>query len=55
MLKECLPAWIRLLIPPLWSCLRAMGGEKKALAQTWNVDLIYVVQELSQFCSPSDV
>lgn len=45
MLKECLPACIRLLIPPLCSCLRAVGGEKKALRQTWNVDLIYLIQE----------
>lgn len=43
LLKECLPAWIRSLIPPLSSRLTAVGGKKKATRRTWNADLIFLL------------
>lgn len=40
LLKECLPAWIRLLIPPLCSWFRAMCGGNKGNGQRRTVVLI---------------
>lgn len=48
MLKECVPAWIRLLIPLLCSWSRVMGGEKKATGPRRTVDLDWRIKTRSR-------
>lgn len=50
MLKECLPAWIRLLIPLLCSWSRVMGGEKKATGPRRTVNLDWRIKTRSGLC-----